>query len=112
MTRIAALDPAPLALEDLPEGAGAEGLDCGFRRVRSEDPVLWTGEQAAMMKLNGVIIALERQDGGEGRLYGAPGVTMELSAVEDGTWRGDAELIFALDRGPEVGYRGFHDCGA
>ena len=112
MTRIAALDPAPLALADLPGEAGAEGLDCGFRRVRSEDPVLWTGEQAAAMKLNGVIIALERQDGDESHLYGAPGVTMELRSVEGGTWRGDTELIFALERGPEVGYRGFHDCEA
>ena len=107
---ISALDPAPMTPEDLPQAAGTEGLDCGFRRVRSENPILRTGDDRALMKLNGVIVPLERQDAGAGRAWAAPGVTMTVRKAEDADWRGGAELIFALEQGLTVGYRGFYDC--
>lgn len=111
-TLIAALDPSPLSRDDLPEDAARGSLDCGFRRVRTEDPVLWTNEDAAAMKLNGVIVMLDRRDDAAGRVYGVPGLTMEIRPVDDAGWRGDADLIFSLDRGLTVGYRGFYRCGA
>jgi len=109
-TLVAALDPAPLPAENLPETVQADGFDCGFRRVRSEAPVLWTGEESALMRLNGVVIALERQEADGTQAWGAQGVTMTVRDVDDAGWRGGAELVFALERGLTVGYRGFYDC--
>ena len=111
-TLIATLDPSPLALSDLPERAETGALDCGFRRVEGEDPVLWTNDEGAVMNLNGVIVPLERQEAETGRVWGAPGVTMTVRDVEEADWRGSAELIFALEQGLTVGYRGFYDCAA
>jgi hypothetical protein len=110
-TMRATLDPAPLALSDLPERAETGALDCGFRRVAGEDPVLWTNDEGAVMNLNGVVVPLERQEADAGRVWGAPGVTMTVRDVEEANWRGGAELIFELEQGPTVGYRGFYDCG-
>ncbi len=109
-TLIATLDPSPLALSDLPERAETSALDCGFRRVEGEDPVLWTNDEGALMKLNGVIVPLERRDAAVGQAWGAPGVTMTVRDLAEDVWRGGAELIFALEQGLTVGYRGFYDC--
>lgn len=106
-TLLAALDPAPVARDDVPAQAAIGASVCGFRRVATEDPVLLTGEDGALTQLNGVILPLDVQ--GEG-VYGTAGITMTLKEVPDANWRGDTELIFALDDGPTVGYRGFHDC--
>lgn len=109
-TLIATLDPAPLPVEDLPETVEADGFDCGFRRVLSEAPVLWTGEDGALMRLNGVVIALEGREAEGTQIWAAQGVTMTVREVDDAGWRGKAELVFALERGLTVGYRGFYDC--
>ena len=66
------------------------------------------------MKLNGVIIPL--QAGGESnnarRSYAAEGVTMTVRMLGDeGDWRADAQLAFAMQPGPQTGYRGFFTCG-
>lgn len=103
----AALDPAPLAPGDMPEGLSADAFDCGFRRVEGEDPVLWTSEAEGLMRLNGVIVPLEARGD---RSWSAPGVTMTVSTPEAAGWRGGADLIFALEDGPTVGYRGVYDC--
>jgi hypothetical protein len=69
---------------------------------------------AGVIKLNGVIVALEGTTAGErgtGGTWTAQGLTMTVSALAEGAdWRSDAELIFALDQGPVVGYRGFWSC--
>jgi hypothetical protein len=109
-TLIATLDPSPLALSDLPERAETGALDCGFRRVEGEDPVLWTNDEGALMNLNGVIVPLEREEADRGRVWSAPGVTMTVRQIEEAGWRGGAELVFALGQGLTVGYRGFYDC--
>jgi hypothetical protein len=31
---------------------------------------------------------------------------------DEADWRQNAELVFDLDEGLRVGYRGFYDCGA
>jgi len=108
-TLLATLDPAPLALSDLPDRAETGALDCGFRRVEGEDPVLWTNPEGGLMNLNGIIVPLDRQDTDE-RIWAAPGVTMTVRDVAEADWRGSAELIFALEQGLTVGYRGFYDC--
>lgn len=109
--RIATVDPAPLSLADLPDGTPTGALDCGFRRVRGEDPILWTSPEGGLMSLNGVIVPLERQEAADGMAWGAQGVTMSVREAADPDWRSDAELVFALEQGPTVGYRGFYDCG-
>ncbi|MDG4650420.1 DUF305 domain-containing protein [Roseibacterium sp. SDUM158017] len=106
----ARLDPAPIGLDDLPTDAETGAVDCGFRRVRAEDPVLWTNEDGALMNLNGVLVPLERQEAQGARVWGAEGVTMTVREAADADWRGDAELIFALEDRLAVGYRGFFDC--
>ncbi|MCV0396416.1 MAG: DUF305 domain-containing protein [Rhizobiaceae bacterium] len=106
------LAPVPEAEADRLLGAGAE---CAFSRSPESDPVLWTGEGgAAAMKLNGVLVALETR--GEARdgvtVYAAPGATVTVRPLGDeADWRQNAELLFELDRGLSVGYRGFHGCG-
>ncbi|OAB55228.1 DUF305 domain-containing protein [Phormidium willei BDU 130791] len=116
-TLTAGLDPAPVARDTLPadalpgdalpEDAGVEALSCGFRRVADEDPILLAGEGAAVMKLNGIFLTLEGRGDG---VYATPGLTMTLRDLPEADWRGGAELIFALEQGPTVGYRGFSDC--
>jgi hypothetical protein len=104
---IASLDPAPLTRDELPDEAAAE-LACGFRRVEGEDPILWTAEGGGVTKLNGIIIPLQAAGYGT---YVADGISMEVREV-DGGFRSGAELIFTLEQGLEIGYRGFYDCAA
>lgn len=106
-TLIATLDPSPVTLDALPEGADTSALTCGFRRVEAEDPILLANDEGALTQLNGVILTLDAE--GEGR-FAAPGITMTLNDVDEADWRGGAELIFALDEGLTVGYRGFYNC--
>lgn len=110
--RIAELDPAPVprteAVEVLP---GEE--DCAFRRTAASDPILWTAEEAGVMKLNGILVPLEKLPEAEGQAFATPGVSMRVRRLGDeGGLRANAELVFALDRGLTVGYRGFWHCGA
>lgn len=109
-TLVSGLDPSPLALDELPEGAPMGEFECGFRRVETEDPVLWTSANGALMKLNGIIIPLDPVGSETGTAYGASGLTMEVRPIEDAGFRGGAELIFALERGFTVGFRGFYEC--
>ncbi|SEO17916.1 DUF305 domain-containing protein [Palleronia pelagia] len=106
-TLVATLDPSPVALDALPEGTDTGALECGFRRVETEDPILLANDDGAITQLNGVILPLEAE---APRTYTAPGITMTLNDVDEADWRGGAELIFALDEGLTVGYRGFYDC--
>ena len=112
-TLVATLDPAPLTEEEADSVLSA-GVRCAFNRSPETDPVLITGSDGgdAVMKLNGVIVPLE---GGEAtndsNIYRAPGVTMTVRSLgDDADWRSNAELVFALEEGPTVGYRGFYAC--
>jgi hypothetical protein len=43
--------------------------------------------------------------------FSAPGATVTVRMLgEQAGWRQDAELLFELDRGLRVGYRGFYQC--
>lgn len=109
---ISELDPAPLGQRDI-EKLDAQGANCAFRRTASEDPILVSAEDGSRgaMKLNGVLIALEgKGQSSESVLeLSASGVTMRVNRLADG-FRDNAELIFSLDMGLTVGYRGFYDC--
>lgn len=116
-TLISTLDPSPMSAADADALIGRESR-CAFLRTAESDPVLWvstdTGEGG--MKLNGVLIELEGSgdvetiDEDPMRLA-APGVTMTVRRLGDAaSWRSDAELVFALERGLTVGYRGFWTC--
>jgi hypothetical protein len=112
-----------LDLSPMPDAEAARVLDaeapCTFRRAAGSHPVLWATADgaAAAMKLNGVLVTLSGTgtdtgtDAAGDAVFRAPGVRLTLNPLgEAADWRADAELIFALDAGLRVGYRGFYDC--
>ncbi len=111
-TLIARLDPAPLDAAVAGEMLGSDP-ECGFYRSPEDDPVLWTAGNGGAMKLNGVLIPLEASgtDDEAQAEYRAPGVAMSVRQLgAEADWRSNAELVFALDVGKRVGYRGFWSC--
>lgn len=110
------LDLAPITRADAGQVLGvAKGDRCTFKRRRETDPVLWidAAGEAAALKLNGVLVALEA--GGEaadGSLaFQAPATTVVVRLLgEEADWRADAELVFELEPGTRIGYRGFYGC--
>jgi hypothetical protein len=110
---ISTLDPSPM-----PEAEAEQILEagprCTFNRSPETDPILWASEEGgqAAMKLNGVLVPLQAGDATEsGARFTAAGVTMTVQPLgEDADWRSNADLIFALDQGLTIGYRGFWDC--
>ncbi|MEJ8570247.1 DUF305 domain-containing protein [Microbaculum marinum] len=115
-TLLAELDPAPMPAAEADRLLG-EGARCAFNRSPETDPILWASRDggSGAMKLNGVLIALEGTgDAAAGdATFEVPGLTMTVRPLGDeADWRSDAELIFALEEGPTVGYRGFYSCAA
>ncbi|MCV2868856.1 DUF305 domain-containing protein [Defluviimonas sp. WL0002] len=115
-TLISALDPAPLRADEA-DRLLASGPRCAFNRSPETDPILWVsrGTGEAAMSLNGVLVPLAASDGtvDEITTYAAPGVMMSVRPLgEDADWRQDTELVFSLDQGLRVGYRGFWSCDA
>jgi hypothetical protein len=83
---------------------------CRFDRSPETDPILWTaadGGQAAM-KLNGVLVPLERS--GDGAFAAGEATTSARPLGEEVDRRSDAELVFRIERGLSVGYRDFWTC--
>jgi hypothetical protein len=114
-TLISTLDPAPLSQAQAEEVLEAAPR-CRFNRSPESDPILWAAAEdgPGVMELNGVIIPLEavQREGASGS-WSADGLTMDVRALgEEADWRSDSELVFALDRGLTVGYRGFWSCSA
>ncbi|WP_370321728.1 DUF6692 family protein [Oricola sp.] len=112
-TLIAELDPAPLPRNDA-DKVLASSQRCTFHRSPETDPILWMSGDGneGVMKLNGVIVPLSGADPTRGNgMFEAPGITMTVRSLGDNSsWRSNAELVFALDQGPTVGYRGFLGC--
>jgi len=115
-TLISRLDLAPM-----PEAEADQVLDavsrCTFNRSPETHPILWADQEgsAAAIKLNGILVALEgmsETDTGSME-FSAPGTTITIWPLGDeADWRQNADLVFELDRGLEVGYRGFYACEA
>jgi hypothetical protein len=113
-TLISGLDLAPMPEEQADQVLPA-GERCTFNRSPETDPVLWADRDsgAAAMKLNGVLVSLEAAGEMEnGMEFTAPGTTITVRTLGDeADWRQNADLVFKLDQGLTVGYRGFFDCG-
>lgn len=115
-TLISRLDLAPMPKAEADRLLEAADR-CTFNRSPETDPVLWaTGDgSAAAMKLNGVLVSLQAAGGqrdGTAK-FAAPGTTISVQPLgEQADWRANAELVFVLDSGLKVGYRGFYSCRA
>lgn len=114
-TLISQLDLAPMheAEADRVLGPGAR---CTFTRSPEADPILWSaqGGGGAAVKLNGVLVTLDTAgDPQSGTAeFSAPGTTIAVRTLGDeADWRQNAELVFKIDQGLTVGYRGFYACG-
>jgi hypothetical protein len=124
---IASLDPAPL--NEAEAGQVLEpGPGCLFKRTAESDPILAIrapedgGAARGVMKLSGKLVPLQSEAGGDlaaGATMTAEGVRMAVRPLRDdetllgdGFERADAELVFQLDQGLTVGYRGFYSCDA
>ena len=114
-TLISQLDLAPMPPAEADRVLEANA-SCTFNRSPEADPILWVSEgDAAAVKLNGVLVALESAgDPQEGAAtFSAPGTTVSVRPLGDeADWRQNAELAFELDQGLSVGYRGFYGCEA
>ena len=116
-TLISTLDLAPM-----PEAEAERLLDatgwCTFNRSPETDPVLWVNQDgsAAAAKLNGVLIDLGASGAPQDGVaeFSAPGTRISVRQLgeNEADWRQDAELVFELDQGLRVGYRGFYGCDA
>ena len=108
-TLVSTLDLAPMNRAEADQLLDAPDR-CTFNRSPETDPILWTtadGARAAM-KLNGILVGLDRQREG---VYAAQGATVAVRPLgEEADWRADADLVFALEQGLTVGYRGFWSC--
>jgi Domain of unknown function (DUF305) len=112
-TLISTLDPEPM-----PEAEADEALDarasCTFNRSPESDPIFWAGQDGlGAIKLNGVIVPLHgaaAEQDAENR-WTADGLAITVRPLgEEADWRSNGELVFSLDQGLEVGYRGFWSC--
>jgi hypothetical protein len=128
-TVISKLDPEPMNAAEAGQVV-PPGPRCEFAMTAEGDPVLVatapggaSGFAEGVMKLNEALVPLQSQSAG-GFDALAAGPTMlaagggmrvqhvpdEEPAVEDGMRRWRADLIFQLDEGLTVGYRGFYSC--
>ncbi|MBM9594175.1 DUF305 domain-containing protein [Roseitranquillus sediminis] len=111
---VSTLDPSPLVEAEADQVLG-DGPRCVFNRSPETDPILWAsaGGNAGVIKLNGVIVPMEAGAavGPDGATFVADGATATVRPLgAEADWRSDAELVFELERGLQVGYRGFYTC--
>ena len=126
-TLIATLDPAPVQPAEA-DRVLEPGPGCAFARTAETEPILIVrpskaGPAAGVMKLNGVLVPLASTEARDlaglatGVIMAAEGVRMSVRpSSEEGSvfggilQRSNAELVFELDQGLTVGYRGFYEC--
>ena len=112
-TLLSRLDLAPMPASQAAIALSADA-HCFFNRSPESDPVLWTDREgdAALIKLNGVLVKLPAGGGAAGgTVFSVPGAVVTVRALgEEADWRADAELLFRLEHGPTIGYRGFYAC--
>ena len=114
-TLISTLDLAPMPKAEADQILSVADR-CTFNRSPETDPVLWAAQDGsgAAIKLNGILVSLGATDAPQNGSaeFSAPGTTLSVRPLgDDADWRQNAELIFRLDEGLEVGYRGFYSCG-
>ncbi|MEZ5809236.1 MAG: DUF305 domain-containing protein [Zhengella sp.] len=114
-TLISSLDPAPMPVAEAEQVLTANQV-CRFNRSPETDPILWASadESTAAMKLNGVLIGLNGSGSEENdeRRFEAEGAAVRVALLreDEADWRQNAELVFSLEQGLTVGYRGFWRC--
>lgn len=112
-TLISRLDPAPMTRPEAEQALDA-AAGCTFNRSPETDPILWTAEDnsAGAIKLNGVLVSLEGNgESASGGVFTAEGARITVRPLgTEADWRQNAELIFELEEGLRVGYRGFYNC--
>jgi len=111
---VSQLDLAPMPEAEADRVVGSN-IRCRFSRSPEAEPILWAAQDgdAAAVKLNGVLVRLEAAGDAvaDPAAFLAPGIRVIVRPLgEQADWRADAELVFALDGGLTVGYRGFYDC--
>lgn len=113
---ISTLDLAPMPEPEADRLLEA-GPRCTFNRSPESEPILWIARDdgAGAVKLNGVLVNLEATgEPLEGAAeFAAPGMAVSIRPLGDeADWRQNAQLVFRLDEGLEVGYGGFYGCEA
>jgi hypothetical protein len=110
---ISQLDLSPISQDEAGQVLSGPA-SCTFNRSPEADPILWGDENGpAAIKLNGTLIALDAVDDPQAgtAVFGADGVTVAVQRLGDAAdWRQNADLLFTLDEGLRVGYRGFFAC--
>ena len=110
---ISQLDLSPISQDEAGQVL-SDPASCTFNRSPEADPILWGGENGpAAIKLNGTLIALDTVDDRQAgtAVFGADGVSFAVQPLGDAAdWRRNADLVFTLDEGLRVGYRGFYSC--
>lgn len=112
---ISQLDLSPISRDEAGQVLSGPA-SCTFNRSPEADPILWGDDNGpAAIKLNGTLIALDAVDDPQAgtAVFGADGVTVAVQRLGDAAdWRQNADLVFTLDEGLRVGYRGFFACDA
>jgi hypothetical protein len=110
---ISQLDLSPISRDEAGQVLSGPA-SCTFNRSPEADPILWGDDNGpAAIKLNGTLIALDAVDDPQAgtAVFGADGVTVAVQRLADAAdWRQNADLVFTLDEGLRVGYRGFFAC--
>ncbi|MEI4469757.1 DUF6692 family protein [Frigidibacter sp. MR17.24] len=101
----AGLDPAQMSDREIGETVAAPA--CRFRQTEAAAPILVSGHEGAGMKLNGILLRLAPTGD---TAWQTEGASVTVTPEADPGPRADAEMIFALQDGPTVGYRGFWHC--
>ncbi|MEQ8283574.1 MAG: DUF305 domain-containing protein [Parvibaculum sp.] len=115
-TLVSQLDLAPMSEAEANRALEA-ATHCTFNRSPEADPILWTSRErgAAAMKLNGILVTLDAVDAQQNgaAIFSVPGTTITVRPLGDNVGRRQStELVFELDSGLRVGYRGFYSCVA
>ncbi|EAQ04619.1 hypothetical protein OG2516_01421 [Oceanicola granulosus HTCC2516] len=120
---LAGLDPAGLKPEEIEAALETEAA-CEFRRTNEGEPILAMAGESGAIKLSGTLVPLAAdapiavETLTDGARFTASGTEITLMPDPDANWteenpglrRSDAEMVFHLDQGLTVGYRGFLDC--
>ncbi|OHV83971.1 DUF305 domain-containing protein [Ensifer sp. LCM 4579] len=115
-TLISQLDLAPMPEAEVDRVLKADAR-CTFNRSPESEPILWAARDGsgAAVKLNGVLVTLDTAGDPKtgAATFSSPGTAVTIRPLgDDADWRADAELVFQLDGGLLVGYRGFYACGS
>lgn len=111
---VSRLDLAPI-LKEQADQLLEKDLHCTFKPTAESQPFLWASAKGdlAAVKLNGVQLRLEASEPPKDNTasFSAPGIAITIRTLgEHADWRQNADLVFRLDNGLQVGYRGFSEC--